>query len=257
MTFGWQGFALEHPDDWAPVHLTGNRSEGYVRIASSTRLACQLRWKSTESPGDLTGRLKGYLERLERDAKKAKKPFDADIEQENGKLVYRYSGFTFGRGSIFQLDKRVFFLELISPKNESMLSLYRKIVESFHTESRDRWALLGLNVLLPKELRVVKTVLEAGHTSLELSRRGISVKAERWGFGEQLIEKHGLLDWAKAIMKKRNSSAIEECCGVRLESRGIVPTTMLVARQKEQNQLIVLSVQTRKKEWRPSWDWID
>ncbi|HRK22790.1 MAG TPA: hypothetical protein PLX06_13325, partial [Fimbriimonadaceae bacterium] len=87
--FAWEGFSFTHPDDWAPVTLTGAREEGYVRLQGSGRIGCQVRWKTVKRKPDLGQALDGYFKLLERDAAKARAPLSTEREEREDGLYYR------------------------------------------------------------------------------------------------------------------------------------------------------------------------
>jgi hypothetical protein len=257
LIFAWEGFSLRHPDDWAPVTITGGRSEGYVRIASTGKLACQVRWKHASSAPDLSRRLETYLDRLRADARKAKGKLETHTETEPDALSYQYGGFANGRGRIFYdaATQRVFFVELTSTKADRLGTPFRDIESSFET-GPERWAVLGLDFTLPGELKVERKNFLSGRTTLVLGNRGVTVEAQRWGFGEQLAAKHGLTPWSMAALEMKGAAVFEQEDRVALERTGIFPTYGLVKLQKEQNQIVTLKVKTRSPEWRPTWDWL-
>jgi hypothetical protein len=264
LVFGWQGFSLEHPDDWGPVTLTGTRKEGYVRITSPGRLGLQIRWKEAAGPGELKPRLFSYFDRLARDAKRAKVEFRREHEEDGERLTYRYNGTVHARGALFFSPPcgRVFFLEVVSSRNESFLVPFRQMLGSFQSfgqQPLETWSVLGLQVHLPPGLLVEKRQFLAGRTQLMLSKRGVQVLADRWGFGEQLIQKHGLEAWAAAALAMPRPEIKEEGCGLRLVQKGSLlkpRREALVMLDIDQNQITTLTVASRQSQWRPQWDWL-
>lgn len=263
MTFAWYGFAIEHPEDWAPVTLTGARQEGYVRIASPGRHSLQVRWKAPNTDVDLSGVLASYLDRLASDAKRAKAEFRSHVDQEESKLTYRYSSSTFGRGAILKSEScgRVFFLESISSKNDSLLPTFRKLLDSFSTGTeRELWALYGLNLRLPKGLTVERKTLQAGRTLLVLNSKKTTIEAQRWGFAEQLVAKHGLEPWARSMLELPKAEGFETDDGIQFSQPGTMlrPPVLAMAKvQPDRNQIATVKVATRDEEWRPQWDWFE
>lgn len=261
MTFAWYGFALEHPEDWAPVTITGARQEGYVRIASPGRQSFQIRWKAARQDVNLASVLAEYLDRLEKDAKAAKTEFHSQVDPGESRISYRYNSTTHGRGAILQSESsgRVFFLEAISSKGDSLLPTFRKLFDSFSADTDlERWALYGLSLSLPKGLEVEKKVLQAGRTQIVLGNKKASIEAQRWGFAEQLVAKHGLEPWARSMLQLPKSEANIDELGVRFTQSGSLlrpPVSALVQVQPERNQIATIKVSTRHEEWRPIWDW--
>ncbi len=263
LIFAWEGFSLEHPDDWAPVSISGGRKEGYLRLGSSGRLALQVRWKSAADAANLNQKLDNYLDRLRSDAKKAKQTFRADADAEaQGVATYKYSGSAYGRGAIFFSERaqRVFFLELTSSKNDSLLPVFRQIFSSFSAGERERWAVLGIDLTLPNVLKVERKEFLSGKTTLALKGTGVTVEAQRWGFAEELVRKHGLSSWAIAALAMPKAVVKETEGGVSLFQPGVLwtaPTYALAVLQTEWNQLATLKVTTKLAEWRPQWDWLN
>lgn len=261
MLFAWQGFRFEHPEDWAPVALTGNRREGYARLDGGNRVAFQVRWRTMRRPKDLRPSLDAYLNRLERDAKKAKHAFRAEIEPESDRLGYRWTGVGQGRGTLFYSEPcgRVFFLEAVGGRKDSLLNSVRALVESFAAEPQplEHWALFGMTVRLPSGLLVARKEFRAGHTKL-IFRTGVTqIDVERWGFGAELEAKHGLEPWARAALRMPSAAARLEEPGLVLERAlpvGFVEARVL--REPERNQLVTVKVRAMGRRWRPQWDWL-
>jgi hypothetical protein len=261
VTFGWHGFSLEHPEDWAPVALSGHRKEGYVRIGSSGRLSAQVRWKSLGPKPDLQLFLNDYFRRLERDAKRAKVEFKRERDVTADEVAYAYKGATFGRGMIRQGScGRVFVVEVASTQNDSLKNPLRMVESTFRSgDPRDLWSVLGLRVTLPPDLEVEKREFLSGRTRLWLKNRVVQVAAERWAFADELLKVHPLQDWARAVLDAERAELIEEPHGLRLRWKPNVlrpRAEALVQYQPSLNQLVVVTAHTNKQEWRPEWDWL-
>ncbi len=261
MIFGWQGFLLEHPDDWAPVSLSGTRREGYARIASPSRLSFQIRWKESDSNVDLQSVLDSYIDRLKSDAQKKKHAFKSDSSHEGDLFTYRYSAEHHGRGAIHYSAScgRVFFIEAISTKNDSLLPTFRKLTLSFSSDnSMDRWSLLGLDLILPSKMEITKKVLQAGRTQLVLNSKAVQIEAQRWGFAEQLVSKHGFEQWCRSVLSlpKAHAEVMNDRISFRLPGNILRPPKYGMAMvQPDLNQITTILVSTRSDEWRPQWTW--
>jgi hypothetical protein len=264
VTFGWQGFAFDHPDDWAPVALTGRREEGYARVSSPTKASFQARWHRVRSPGNLQQRLKQYFQRLEQDARRAKQTFSQEFEEKDGRLLYHWTGAGQGRGALFHCPEssRVFILEAVGDRRGSLLSPFRSLIDSFRSFDEadpEEWSLFGLSLRLPPGLSLERKTLRAGRTELVFKARGARIWADRWGFGEQLIQKHGLEPWARAALNARDAVATLESDRVELLSRSslIKPAQRALALyQPARNQIVTVRVASRSAQWRPDWDWL-
>lgn len=260
--FGWYGFSFEHPADWGPTLISGNRQEGYVRLASAGHIGCQIRWKHAGSRPDLPSRLIPYLARLERDTRKRRQSFDSESRLEDGRLLYRWSGLAQGRGALFfsEACSRVFFLEAFGRRSDSLKPAFRPIAASFQSARKGEpeiWSLLGLSLRLPHGLKIERKTLLAGRTHLVLSAKGARIEADRWGFAEQLIAKHGLEGWARAALGMQSAVVVAESSGLHLDDKTKlgVPVSALVRHDANLNQLTLVKTTTKLAGWRPEWEW--
>ncbi len=263
MTFGWEGFQFDHPEDWYPTVLSGSRREGYVRIASPGKIIFQVRWRQLRQPADSDRFLDAYLGKLERDSRKSGSAFQSSRQPEAEGTTYSYSGSTSGRGLLFKSleGDRAFVLEAASTSGDGLRSALRKARETFRTDANtDRWSVLGLDISLPSGLEVERREFLAGKTRLILKGARVQINAERWGFADQLIVKHGLEAWAGAILGVDGAKMTYEDLGLRAKWNGPIwgpATEALVRHQTSLNQLVVVRSTSRDPRWRPTWDWLN
>lgn len=260
--FGWQGFGLPLPPDYAPLTLTGNRREGYVRLGSAGRLNLQLRWRAVKGKVNLQSALDAYLDKLKRDAKKAKESFSAEIDDKDGALAYRYTAKGQGRGKIFvsEASGRLVFLEVVGARKDQLLPTFRLVESGFvdYGNEWEVWSILGLRFRAPFHLNLERKLLQAGRTQLQFRSRSLRLEAERWGFGEQLIKKHGLMAWAQAALRIESEPVGIDDCRIEFEPSGLLkPTSAIVSYDEARNQIVALKAVTRNTKRRPTWDWLD
>lgn len=261
--FGWQGFGFPTPPDFAPLALTGSRREGYVRLGSAGRLNIQLRWRLVRGQVKLRPALDSYLEKLRRDAKKAKEPFNAEIDEKDGALCYRYTGVGQGRGKLFvsEPSNRLLFLEVVGGRKDQLLPTFRLIeagLVDYGDGDWEVWSLLGLRFRSPLPLTLERKLMQAGRTQLVFRAKALRLEAERWGFGEQLIKKHGLVAWAQAALRLPREPSEADARSLVFGPAGFLkPTSAIVRYDEEKNQITALKALTRKPSRRPTWDWLD
>ena len=258
MTFAWQGFQFGHPDDWAPSLITGNRDEGYVRLASPEALSYQVRWKRLRT-ADHRRSLDDYLSKLKRDAGKLKVKFQSTVQQDGDSLVYRWTGAGNGRGRLATRGERTFFLEASSTSNRSAQGAFQELDSSFLAEHEDHelWSLFGLAVRLRSGLAVERHLFQSGRTRVEWKDRLGRIVAERWGFGEQILEKHSFEDWAKQSMGMERAKVETSGRGLALAlSRPLLKTFGLATFDADRNQLVTVKTLSRGLRGRPEWDWL-
>jgi len=260
--FGWYGFRLEHPEDWAPVTLTGARNEGYARLASSDTISGQVRWRTVKSVGDLKAVLDSYFAKLNQDAKRQRVSLTTEYFDAEGRIDYRWSAKGQGRGSLIYSEacSRAFFIEASTTSNRSVQGAHRQLLASFVSEAaseRELWAVFGLEARLPAGLQLTKQTFQSGRTRLEFRHRKGQIVAERWGFGEQILARHTFHDWATNAMAIPKPKIDEESEGLVLTGRSLTsPLYGLAQLQKDRNQIVTIRVASRAKEWRPTWDWL-
>jgi hypothetical protein len=260
LTFAWQGFQIEHPEEWAPALISGTRDEGYARIASPDALSLQIRWKSLAQGKALLPQLVTYIRQLERDSKKTKTKFKSHLEgRDGGQYKYQWSAAGNGSGSLLWQEGRAFFIEVSSLTNRSTSSQHERIVSSFKADPQpaELWSVFGLSVRLRPQMAVEKHTFQSGRTRIEWRDKKGKVIAERWGFGEQILAKHPFEEWVKESMSMQKAKVTEVEHGLELEAMKPFQKNFGLARfEPEMNQLITLKVITRSESGRPAWDWL-
>lgn len=251
---------MEHPEDWAPVALSGHRASGYARLASPKLLSVQLRWAPL-GKSHLSVPLGRYLDRLSADARRVKQPFSRDVDDLGDCLRYRTRGARDADGVIFPTaDGRVAFLEAIGDSNTARTRALERVRASFVTgASPEPWSVMGLSFHLPYPVRVEAKEFLAGRTTLKLAGKGAAIVAERWGLAENLLNKRSLDDWAVSRLGGRwkaddGPDRMLEWQASRSSPFGF--ETALVRHQPDRNQITLLRVRARNPRWRPQWDWL-
>lgn len=262
MNFAWYGFHLAHPDDWAPIAVAGNRSEGYARIASPDVLSYQIRWKRATEGGDLKERLFVYFRKLQ--SGRSSSPFRSDWTLENDRILYDWTGPGQGRGAIFfnEACQRVFFLEATSERKTPLGAPFRDLMGSFESRpaESEAWAIYGLSLLVPTGMSVEKRAFLSGRTTLGLRKGRAHLEAERWAFGRELLSRSSLDEWARSVLDLDGAEVAHESGGLRLH-RGpklLKPGVHALAQLDDgKNQLLTLKCWGGGENWRPTWDWLN
>ncbi len=243
-----------------PAALIGERKEGYARLGGDGSRSLHVRWHTGKSAKSLRPALDGYLDRLHRDANKAKRAFRSEIDEGEDALVYKWQAEQQGRGVVFRDEDsaRVFFLEVVGARKDSLLPIVRRVRESFqiHQGERELWSVAGVGAWLPKGMKVGKKQFLAGRASLTLEGKGATIRMERWSFAEQLVAKHGLACWARSALGLPTAPDATSDNEASLSHRRWLATTeALVRHRPESNQIEALVLRTRRSSPRldPSW----
>jgi len=260
--FAWEGFSFTHPEDWSPVSLTGARAQGYARLQGPGRIGCQVRWQKAPKKLDLDLALDNYFKLLEKDASRAKFKLRTERKLENGQLIYRWVGTTQGRGAILSSDGRLFILEVVGGRSDSLLPISNSIVESFRSlpAEMECWSLFGMHVRLPRGISPISKSLQSGRTWLTFRPKGVTIEAGRYAFGNELVAKHGLEPWARAALNMPHANAETEghCLVLTAPPKALrPPSKALVRLDVENNQLLIVRSSSKSPKWNPQWEWLD
>jgi len=211
----------------------------------------------------LRSALDAYFEKLRRDAKRAKQPFNSEFEGKEGSLCYRYMAHGQGRGKLMvsEPSNRLLFLEVVGARKDQLLPTFRLVEAGLVDYGRDEWevwSLLGLRFRSPVPLTLERKLLQAGRTQLCFRARSLRLIADRWGFGEQLIQKHGLQSWAQAALGLNGAPEQSDESRIAFGPKGwLNPVSAIVQYDAARNQIIALKATSRNPNRRPSWDWLD
>lgn len=260
--FGWQGFGFPTPPDYAPLTLSGTRREGYARLGSSGRLNIQVRWRMAQGKVNLKSALETYLDKLKRDSKKAKEQFKSELDEKDDAIYYRYLGAGQGRGKLFVSpdSQRLFFIEVVGARKDQCLPAFRIVdagFKDFEKEEWEVWSMLGLKFRTPYPMTLEKKTMQAGRSELVLKSRWLRIEVNRWGFGEQLIKKHGFAEWSVAALNMKYLPDQEDENRLEYEASGLIrPISALAQYDPENNQITTIKAYTRSTKRRPTWDWL-
>lgn len=231
-----------------------------MRLESGADLIFQARWKMGKRPESLNRRALDYLGGLEKGARRRRLPFTCEVNPTNAATDFHWHSEHkgYGRALFDSLSSRTFLIELSGPKQKSFKREARDMISGFQVPDRDtlRWELLDLRVELPKLFVLGGVGLLSGKVTLNFRRRGWQLVVERWGFAEQLIQKHGLAAWAKSATGlppvEESENRVTLAKAARLHRK---PQTAYVDFQREANKLIILRA-THPRADTPKWDWI-
>ncbi len=255
---------MRHPEDWAPVALTGNRDAGYVRLQGSGRLGGQVRWQRSQKSADLERLADDYFRLLKRDAKRARVVPRLDRKTDTmGGVGYWFSGAFQHRGSIVASpDGRIFLIEAFGGTSDSLMPPLGAMLREFGwtlSKPFEAWALFGLHLVLPTGLSPSAKVLQSGRTWLTFKPKRATIEAGRYAFGEELVQRHGLEGWARAALALGDAEAAQEEGGVRLHRAGskLKPTVeALIRLESAQNQIVAVRSAYHNAKWKPEWRWL-
>ncbi len=245
---GWQGFSFPLPEEFAPVAVRGTRHDGYLRLEDGRQFV-QLRWMRGPAT-QLRTTVEKYLGQM---GSRKKDPVQFTIH-DGDPLTYSYRGAHAAAGLAFWRDERCFLLESGGRSHSAIVKHLQQIASAFELEGEwSDWSVFGLSLRLPSPFELKRHKFFAGRTELEFAHRSSRLMAARWGFAEQLLDRHGLRGWAAATLNWPVEAFTEGEGGLQGRFR---LQDALVVHQAEKNQLVVLTQRGIRPQWKLSWDWI-
>ena len=247
---GWQGFFLEPPAGWHLAQFRGSHSEGSLRVDDGDGPRLELRWESPLKTIDLERSIAGFVERLAKQAKKKKQPFQAadhpaivaKSRKPNLPLVnFGWTGdacdelAAHGWGTAWQCGVcgRVVVAHLIGrgrEKPRQAQQLAGELFGSMTCHGRGgwgRWSVFGLKVDTPEAFSFARANLQTGRLEIEWRRapqpgltgwksRPERLVLRRFAAANVLLDGDTLADWLPRHLPKSKStqfSNLEEISG--------------------------------------------
>ena len=125
-------------------------------------------------------------------------------------------------------------------------------------QGREDWALLGLDVSTPPDLRVIKSKLLSGRVSLELGTRATRIIVERWGLARQLIDRHPFVEWIQASSGLTGTVTEPEVGLATIVADSRFRRRRVLAKvDPVHNQIVFVRADYRDLKWEPQWDWFN
>jgi hypothetical protein len=237
---GWQGVRFTLPPEWNVTGFSMDRDSGYLRVDSpgSGTMTVQIRWTNASRPNegpptgytflapyvrrlfrrppppipkpDLKSSLEKMLKETEKQAKKAKSPFESSIKPERTEgendertaMNFSWSGAGRGQGKIWHCAhcQRIVIAQIVGMAKDgnAMAAVASQLFSSLHDHSEngyDLWALYDLQVEVPEDFRLETQELKAGYLHLAFGRGGEKIVVDRWGLANLTRKKFTLAEW--------------------------------------------------------------
>ena len=258
--FAWQGLSIHLEDYWRPERVTGSWAEGYLSFAGERDDHLQIRWSSAKAPKDLNKRVLSYFSNLETAARKRKQPFRSELDLlDSGDCEFEWHAGPKGYGRIGwePITKRIVLVERSGRAGDSFKREAREMWAGLrgHQDGLIPWSLFGLSISLPRMYRFDSFRALSGHITFKFTNRGSRVRAERWGFGNQLVEAKGLEKWALIAMGQMQLEKNGDLLTLRKRLPIYRQNTAFVRHEPEHNRIITLA-STHLRGVEPNTDWL-
>lgn len=206
---GWFGIIVDTPPDWNLGAVSGEETEGYLRVDSPEGEAVEIRWRTRKGAVNLESILEEYFRGLQKNAKKSKLPLEINrkpralqgIRPAGRKpAVFSWTGDRRALGAVWACPTcdRVVIAQVISPLDGPTLPA-ASILNSIRDHSEGgltTWALYDMAARVPEEYKVTKQKLMSGYIRLEFTRRSSQVIVERWGLANIALKDATISEWA-------------------------------------------------------------
>lgn len=209
-TIGWQGINLAVPSGWNLAEVSGNYQSGYLKISDLKNVRCEIKWEEAKGVPDLKPLLKHYFNKMKRVASKQKLgiKIEEDIESLNkiipaGNrpfLTFAWEARTKAAGFIgyCPLCRRVLIMQVLSPQERSEKSIIYSIFSSLKDHSEDNlnlWSLHGLEVKIPQDYYLRKSILQSGLVQLDFQNRKNRLVVRRYALANVALKGKTLEEW--------------------------------------------------------------
>lgn len=240
--------------------MTGSWAEGYISFAGERDDHLQIRWSTAKTPKELNKRVLSYFSKLETAARKRKQPFKSDLNLlDSGDCEFEWHAGPKGYGRIGwePVTKRIVLIERSGRGGDSFKREAREMWSRLKGHGGDLipWSLFGLSVSIPRTYRLDSFKAMSGHITFKFSNRGARLQAERWGFGNQLVEAKGLENWATSLFGKMELVSNDSVLRLSRNLPFGRQKSALVKHESEHNRIITLS-STHRKGAGPSDEWL-
>lgn len=192
---GWQGIGLWHPADWFLRSFGGNHLKGSLRLFDDDGLRIEILWETPRAQTDVPASIQKLLSSLEKDAKKAQKPFriadHPDLlprkrKEREQATTFGWNGYssdplaTQGWGASWQCAHcgRVLVAHLIGRSHEGTRDTQKLAGEILSgltchgSGGWEVWSVSGLKLEVPEEFEMKNARLLAGRIEWEWERVG-------------------------------------------------------------------------------------
>lgn len=230
---GWQGTTITVPAEWNFVQFGGDHTVGHFSLTDDDGPRLELRWEKPERSVDIEKSVTDFVERIGRDIKKQKQPFEAlsgvHLLSKSRKRKAQLASFGWksegaatlgqGYGVAWQCEKcgRVVVSQIIGRGGEKpgkLQALASEVFASLECHGSggwETWSVFGLRVEIPEEFRLAKSRLLTGRIEFDWVRgegrgplsffsRDERLSLSRHALANVLMQNESLHDWLRRVV---------------------------------------------------------
>lgn len=213
VTVGWMGLTLHAPEGWSPVSVSGEGTQGYLKVVSPDTRHLEIKWEEPKGIVNVPTSLEGYFRKLRQAARKSRQEIvlkerprgmSGIRPQNQAPIPYSWTADRKGLGCIWHCGacNRMVIAELVGDLDDD-LSLAADLLRGVHDHAEkdaegvawNTWALYGLRVEAPAGYSMQRHVLQTGFQRFLLKDGTSTVQADRWGLAEIALRGTNLRTW--------------------------------------------------------------
>jgi len=184
---GWEGWQIDLPADWNPIHFSGSARAGRVIVADLEREQLEFNWRRVRSVDGVD------LARLARCGQKDKRPWEEMTGRPIGDVFAQGRSAPADEGGqiavlVSRVSRRLLFVRLVAPADDvGANQTINRILASLDDRSAHNeipWCVYGFAWKVPSGFQRSDQIFQAGRSSVTF-RKGLG---ERLTFKRQMID---------------------------------------------------------------------
>jgi len=217
--FGWQGITVEIPEDWEMSGLSGDSSNGYLRLDDAQMPRLEIKWsKAKRKKPDLHKVLDEYFQLVRKNYNKKKKESlyikrdvnlvkDESFSEGRDVVFFNWKTEVRANGAIWHCHecRRIVIVQILGRPKESMREDTLRILTSAtdHPSGHTNlWSAYQLSVSIPRRYKLDKQKLMSGYLLLSFADGSRKIAVERYGLADVLLKSVDLETWLRNTYKK-------------------------------------------------------
>lgn len=208
---GWQGLTVTVPAEWTVGAVSGDKTEGYLRVDGTDLPRLEVRWSESKGRPDLSKTVQRYLVSLQKD-KKQPQPVEADPDSrflskrkvgKDDMRAFTWQGKQAGYGVAWYCKacSRVVIAQVLGrPEEKHLEDRAVQVLATLDDHPKGdwtTWALYDLHTEVPNDFEQAGVSLRAGLTELTFKRDTEKIVVARWGMAQVALGGKSLDVWAR------------------------------------------------------------
>ncbi len=213
--FGWQGIALERPEDWELTAFGGDVEQGHAYLDNGEQMCLRIRWETPRYLYGLDAAMRRYRRAVRRESNMkmvfeqqdpAVYPIEFGANKELRPFTWNGGEAAFGIAWRCKECNRIVIADVVAPVTARQQRTGRRVLATItdHADAGDTvlWAVYGFAFRTATIYNLDKALLETGR--LRFAFRGPAqtwLRVERWGMATHALKKAPLDAWPEELLR--------------------------------------------------------